>query len=201
MWIPREDVFEYTGLMNIASQSNDCFSPAMSDYQTMIEMGENNLNSNSLTNSRWRIFVKANTFKFKKGDAVGYLVFYLLIPIIITTISLIENEQSGTENSIYCYMTILISSLNAMYDGGNRWINGKSPQNIKIFIIFLSNIIVSTYCIVMILGMLILNDKHFFQCDQLFLAYIGSVCVTLFDIVACFMKDMALSSYIKEGNV
>lgn len=163
-------------------------------------MQENNLRDDSLKRNKWQIFVDENIYKFKKGDAVAYFVFYLLIPITITTISLVQNKGNSLENSIYCYMTILISSLNAMYDGANRWVSRKTPQNIKIFIIFLSNSIVSVYCIFVILEMLILDNTDLFQCDWIFFSYIGSVCVTLFDIVACFTKDMALSSYIKEGN-
>ena len=166
----------------------------------MADKNENAIEKGSSLKIKLQAFICANIFKFKKGDAIGYFVFYIIIPIIITTVSLIQNHKGNPIDSVYCYMTILISALNAIYDGGNRWTVKKSPQNIKIFIIFLSNIVVSIYCAVMIFIKIVLSDKFLVQADQVLFSYMGSVIIALIDIIACFTKDMALEECIKEEN-
>lgn len=64
-------------------------------------------------------WVEGNIFGFKKLDGAAYLAFYILIPVIVTIASL--NVLSSESIAMaYCYMTILISSLNSIYDAGNR---------------------------------------------------------------------------------
>lgn len=135
-----------------------------------------------------------NIFDSKNTDAALYLVFYLFFPIAITAISLWtfpDNVVSG----IYCYVTILVSALNGIYDATNRW-NGavKSIRNTKVFIIFLSNGIVAAYCICVILFALLQN--RICRCDWLLLAYMGTCVVSIVDFSAAISKNIALREEI-----
>ena len=135
-----------------------------------------------------------NIFDSKNTDAALYLVFYLFFPIAITAISLWtfpDNVVSG----IYCYVTILVSALNGIYDATNRW-NGavKSIRNTKVFIIFLSNGIVAAYCICVILFALLQN--RICRCDWLLLAYMGTCVVSVVDFSAAISKNIALREEI-----
>ena len=135
-----------------------------------------------------------NIFDSKNTDAALYLVFYLFFPIAITAISLWtfpDNVVSG----IYCYVTILVSALNGIYDATNRW-NGavKSIRNTKVFIIFLSNGIVAAYCFCVILFALLQN--RICRCDWLLLAYMGTCVVSIVDFSAAISKNIALREEI-----
>lgn len=135
-----------------------------------------------------------NIFDSKNTDAALYLAFYLFFPIAITAISLWtfpDNVVSG----IYCYVTILVSALNGIYDATNRW-NGavKSIRNTKVFIIFLSNGIVAAYCICVILFALLQN--RICRCDWLLLAYMGTCVVSVVDFSAAISKNIALREEI-----
>lgn len=144
-------------------------------------------------------WIDYNIFKYKKGDAIAYITLYIIIPVVVTIISLSVLEKDDV-SIIYCYMTILISALNGMYDGANRWnSNEKTMLNTKIFIILVSNIIVSVYCFCIIMYVLI--SKNIVRWDWILLSYFLVVIVSLFDAVGCFAKDMALLDCIKKGDL
>lgn len=187
-------------LLNKAVFCNYFKREQMCKRVTMAEKEDKNVKKNVSFKTTLQILIKANIFKFKKKDAVGYFILYIIIPITITVISLIQNQKNEITNIIYCYMTILISSINAIYDGTNRWTNNKSPVNLKIFIIYMSNAVVCMYCIAMILGRLIQGEEWSWQLDQVLLSYLVSVIIALIDIITCFTKDIALNGYIKGGK-
>lgn len=132
-----------------------------------------------------------NIFDLKKGDGVAYLVLYVFIPVIITWISL-NTLLIDNISIIYCYLTILISALNSMYDAANRWnTKKKSLRNTKLFFILLSNIVVAAYCIYVIMFILIsknLNCRY----DWILTSYFIAIIVAIIDATHCFTKDMAL---------
>lgn len=146
-------------------------------------------------------WVEGNIFDYKKFDGVAYLVFYILIPVIVTVVSL---EVLSTEDIAvaYCYMTIMISSLNCIYDAGNRWNSGnKSIRNTKIFLMCISNVIICAYCFCVIMYILIgLDIEKMYRCDWILLTYFVVIAIAIYDIVGCFAKDMALKVCIEQGD-
>lgn len=146
-------------------------------------------------------WVEGNIFDFKKLDGAAYLVFYILIPVIVTVVSL--NVLSTEDTAIaYCYMTILISSLNSIYDAGNRWQSGiKTIRNTKIFVIIISNTVISIYCFWVIMQILISQGTYdICRWDWILLVYFIAIIIALGDIVGCFASDMVLRDCIKKGD-
>lgn len=141
-------------------------------------------------------WVNGNIFKFRKGDGVAYLVFYIFIPVVVTAVSLVAFPEDNI-SAIYCYVTILISVLNSIYDGANRWLYGvKAMKNTKLFLIFISDFFVAGYCIVVIIYMLA-TQKTDIRFDWMLLAYFIAVVISLCDVVGCFAKDMALMNCVE----
>lgn len=145
-------------------------------------------------------WARENIYNFRKGDGVAYLALYILIPVIITIVSLSEIAINDDISIIYCYITILISALNSIYDGANRWkSNIKSVHNTKLFIILGADAVIVIYCIILVLYMLI--SKNFgYRKDAVLLVYFLAVAVSFFDIAACFFKDMSLQYCIEKSE-
>lgn len=60
-----------------------------------------------------------NIFRLRVADALAYLVFYVAIPIFTAYASLARQSMSNVER-MYSYVTIMISSLNCIYDACSR---------------------------------------------------------------------------------
>lgn len=155
---------------------------------------------NTISSSIVENWVRENIYDFRKGDGAAYFVLYILIPVIITIVSLSELQEDGI-SIVYCYITILISALNSIYDGANRWKeNKKSVHNTKIFVILGSNSVVVVYCIYIIMYILITSNVKC-RFDWILLVYFFSVAVSLADIIACFSKEMTLQNCVgKSGD-
>lgn len=135
--------------------------------------------------------VNQNIFSLKKIDGVAYLLLYIVLPIIVTGISLYA-FPSDMVAGIYCYVTILISAFNCLYDAGNRWLSEeKSKRNAKLFIIICFVGVVAVYCLTVILGTLIAKDGWLRIFDWILFAYVFANVIALIDIVECFTLDMA----------
>ena len=145
-----------------------------------------------------REWSKDNIFSFRKGDAVAYLAFYIIIPVMITAIS-ISHFPANDIAAVYCYVTILVSVLNSTYDAGNRWISGRRCRNnTKLFIMMLSCVFVAIYALVVIFGVLIAEKVYRF--DWLLLCYVPVILIAIFDIAGCFIVDMVLKEYVATGE-
>ena len=140
---------------------------------------------------------KSNIFKFKKYDGILYLFFYIAIPIIVTAISLTVFPKDEMA-IVYFYLTILISAFNALYDIVNRWnFDEKTMTNAKLFFMGVSVIVIVGYCLVEIIGMLI--SKWFpYRADWILCAYFVAVVIALWDIIACFSRDIALAEFTED---
>jgi len=137
---------------------------------------------------------KNNVFSFRKGDAIAYLVFYILIPILVTVISLV-NFPSNDIAAAYCYVTILVSALNSIYDAGNRWDNGvKTLKNTKLFVMGLGYTIVAVYAAYVVFYVLI--AKTMVRCDWWLITYFLGVIVAMFDFAACFLAEMSFKRLV-----
>ena len=136
-----------------------------------------------------------NIFNRKIGDSTAYLIFYVIIPVLVTYLSL-KVFPSDLTSGVYCYVTILVSILNSMYDGAGRWRSGtKSRRNAKILVIWLSDGVVGIYCLYVIFSVLIVHNINCRQ-DWILLAYGGAVLVALWDMGVSFLKDITLKKEI-----
>lgn len=141
-----------------------------------------------------------NIFNSKMGDATAYLVFYVIIPILITFMSL-RVFPTDLVSGVYCYVTILVSLLNGIYDGANRWCSGvKSRRNAKILAIFIFNGIVAVYCLYIIFSVLIM-EKMDCRNDCILFFYVGTCLVAGWDFVVSFLKDVTLSKEIGGTSI
>ena len=138
-----------------------------------------------------------NIYNHRLTDCMLYLILYIIIPIIITGVSLYSLDNSVAP-AVYCYLTIFISAANCIYDAINRWKHDeKSVINTKIVIIILFTGIVFVYCIFEIISILIL-EKVEFRFDCFLWAYFGAVIVVLIDIASCFAKNLAICEYLPD---
>lgn len=145
------------------------------------------------------LWINENIFNSKKGDGIAYTVLYIIVPVVVTAVSLSALPEDDI-SIIYCYMTILISALNGIYDGWGRWnIGQKSIRNTKLFIILLSNAVVSIYCFVIIMYILIAKSTSY-RHDWILLAYSIAIIVSLYDVFGCFARDMVLRVCVKNGG-
>ena len=142
-------------------------------------------------------WINGNIFKYNKVDGGAYLFFYVLIPIIVTVVSLNVSETDYTAIA-YCYLSILISAFNCLYDSANRWNAEQSTVNVKLFCMMLANVIIVGYCLVVIFWVLVLSDTTC-RMDAILYVYLFSVAISVGDIIACYSKDMALYSCL-EGD-
>lgn len=141
-----------------------------------------------------------NIFDSRMGDATAYLVFYVVIPVVITFVSL-RVFPTDLTSGVYCYVTILVNVLNGIYDGSGRWLSGtKSRRNAKIFAIFIFDGIVAVYCLYVVFSVLIMN-KIDCRNDCILFSYVGTCCVASWDFVASFLKDVTLKKEIGGANI
>lgn len=133
--------------------------------------------------------IENNIFHCSKGDGVAYLVLYIIIPVLITTLSLANMSKTDKVAEIYCYISIMISAFNCIYDGANRWDKGKSIRNTKIFLIHMCNGIIALYCIAEVLQMTLLGNV-LFENEYIFLIYFIAIAIALHDIYMCFGQDL-----------
>lgn len=136
-----------------------------------------------------------NIFDFKIGDATAYLVFYGIIPVLVTYMSL-RVFPSDITSGVYCYVTILVSVLNAIYDGAGRWRGGiKCRRNAKIFAIWFSNAIVGVYCVYITFSVLMVKNTECRRDGWLF-AYGIAAAVALWDAGVAFARNITLKKEI-----
>lgn len=142
-------------------------------------------------------WIQNNIFGFRKGDGSAYLTLYIIIPVIMTVVSLSSLPRDNV-SIIYCYVTIFISAVNGIYDGALRWdASKKSIYNAKILLIFISNMIVAVYCMYVFLYILIQRNTGC-RMDYILLIYILTITVAFFDVVSCFMRGVAWTDCLKR---
>lgn len=130
-----------------------------------------------------------NIFGTRKLDGSLYFVFYIFIPIVITGISLTINYEEKYQ-AAYCYVTILVSAFNSIYDATNRWTQTKSLKNLKLLIVMFSTAIIAGYCIFVIIYFF-MNGNIVDRLNWIFLFYIIAIVVSVCDIVALYTSDIA----------
>lgn len=141
---------------------------------------------------RW---TKNNIFNFRKGDSCAYLVLYIVLPILITCLSI--KYPADNIGVVYCYLTIFVSAVNGIYDAANRWI-GKCFKNVKLFFVILGCAGVCVYSTYVILSLLITNDVT--KYDGFLFIYVLVLIIALPDVIACFVIDMAYKDCVDSGR-
>lgn len=136
-------------------------------------------------------WVSDNIYGYKKIDGIMYLFFYIIIPVIVTALSLYFFPTLNTACA-YCYMTILISCLNCMYDAANRWKSGeKTVVNTKLVIMVIPILIISVYCFFEIMYILV-TSRCDVRYDGFFCLYFVPIVIAMIDIGCCFASEMTL---------
>ena len=143
--------------------------------------------------------LQGNIFQGKTLDGCLYFVFYMVLPIIITSASLIALTNADLMNVASCYVTILISSLGCIYDAINRWeYRIGSERNRKLFIMIFLMVCVAIYCLVVIFVTLI--ARKVMRNDFFLLAYIFSNMIAMVDLTNCFWQKLAKRDIIQNGD-
>lgn len=143
--------------------------------------------------------LQGNIFQGKTLDGCLYFVFYMVLPIIITSASLIALTNADLMNVASCYVTILISSLGCIYDAINRWeYRIGSKRNRKLFIMIFLLVCVAIYCLVVIFVALI--ARKILRNDFFLLAYIFSNMIAIVDLTNCFWQKLAKQDAIIQNG-
>lgn len=145
-------------------------------------------------------WIDGNMFAFKKGDGAAYLALYILIPVAITGISLWAFPKNDVQ-AVYCYVTILVSAFNCIYDAANRWCSGvRAFKNSKLLLVMGSSLVVAAYCIVVIFSILITGTTSW-RHDGWLLSYVVAVVIAFGDVVACFMMETAWKACVALTDI
>lgn len=147
-----------------------------------------------IKNTTKRIYAtwnKSNIFDFKLGDSIAYAVLYLFLPVIITVTSLIAFPEN-TASAAYCYVSIMISAINAIYDNALRWLPKEKAtfKNIKLLIMLIPNTIIAGYALFEILAILATQNIAW-RFDGILLVYFIAVLVAFSDFFEC-LKQRAI---------
>ena len=137
-----------------------------------------------------------NIFQHRKWDASIYIVLYIVVPVIITIVTLLSIQNSERALA-YCYVTIFISVANCIYDASGRCKKNQPFLNRKLAIIIAINALIAIYCIFevfMILG----GGKTTYRVDWILAAYVVVIIVALVDFVLCFSEDLAIKTPIDK---
>lgn len=142
---------------------------------------------------------EGNIFQERIYDGTLYFVLYIVLPIIITSVSLIALRNADVMNVAYCYITIFISSLGCIYDAINRWEQKDgSERNRKLFIMILCLICVVIYCLVVIFAALI--PRMIIRKDVFLLAYVVSNVIAIMDAANCVLIKLAKQKIVVQNG-
>ncbi len=143
--------------------------------------------------------LQGNIFQGKTLDGCLYFVFYMVLPTIITSASLIALTNADLMNVASCYVTILISSLGCIYDAINRWeYRIGSERNRKLFIMIFLMVCVAIYCLVVIFVALI--ARKIMRNDFFLLAYVFSNMIAIVDLTNCFWQKLAKQDAVMRNG-
>lgn len=144
-----------------------------------------------------KIFMKENIFNLQLADAIAYLCFYVIIPVIITAITF-SNFPTDVAAGIYCYLSILINTLNCIYDAFGRWGKSRRFKNSKLFFfIILPAGIIAVYSLTLVFYMAITQTNSHTCCGILYI-YCIPMLIASVDVLACFADKMAFNAMVES---
>lgn len=144
----------------------------------------------------FRGWAESNIFLFRRWDGMLYGFLYILIPIIITFVSLTlsENELILVAN---CYLMLIINAANCFYDALGRWDDNVPLKKWKLGVLFGASIAVFVYGFIQLVAILGFSSQNLRR-DGLLCLYLPAVAVTLIDILALSAKRAALRSIVND---
>ena len=125
-----------------------------------------------------------NIFRLRVADSLAYFVFYVAIPIFTAYASLARQSMSNNER-IYSYVTIMISSLNCIYDACSRISNTPRAKK-KLLLIICGAGTVFLYCLYIVCTIPLENMQ--WRCDYFLLVYSLVFIIALKEIAPCIAK-------------
>ena len=134
--------------------------------------------------------LRFNIFQHRKWDGIAYTVLYIIIPVIITIVTLL-NINDSERALAYCYVTIFISIANCIYDASGRWQKKQPVLNRKLAIIIGINALIGLYCIFEVLMILGVGNTTY-RCDWILAIYLVVIIVAFIECVLCFNEDLAI---------
>lgn len=144
----------------------------------------------------WDNWIEHNIFHKRKDDALLHGFLYIIVPIVVTAISLNSLTPNNWAETGYCFLTILINALGLGYDCFGRWDRDyKHIGNLKLGIMIIPVVIIVIYCFVNLVSILCYKTPIHYNWILCF--YFVSVIIAIVDIVCCFAKNIALYDCIK----
>lgn len=149
-------------------------------------------------NKKNKMWWKYNIFDFRLGDSIAYFCLYILVPVIITTVSIMDISDSPAP-AAYCYLSILVSALNSIYDNFLRWTPKDEPtfKNAKLLCLLIPNLVVGAYCLIEVF-VILATQSVIIRFDVLLLVYAISIFVAAGDFIHCVIKRVVEMCCIKE---
>lgn len=140
--------------------------------------------------------LRFNIFQRRKWDGITYAILYIVVPVFSTLVTLL-NIQNTERALAYCYLTILISIANCIYDASGRWRKKQPFLNLKLTIIIVMNILIGLYCFFEFL-MILVGGNFAYRFDWFLAFYLVAVIVAVFDFVLCFSGDFAIKTPVDK---
>ena len=137
-----------------------------------------------------------NIFQYRKGDGVAYTFFYIVFPVIMTLVSLLNVKDSELAMA-YCYLSIFISIGNCIYDASGRCKKNQPILNRKLAFVIVINVIIGLYCLFEII-MILNSGNTAYRRDWILAFYLLAVIVPLVDCFLCFYGDLAIKTPIDK---
>ena len=139
------------------------------------------------------IVIENNIYSTNKVDAVLYLAVYVLVPVVVTLVGFLAGSKEPMD-SIYWYISIIITTIGVLYDCYGRWdANDKSIKNTKIFLMGVSAVIILAYSFFEIVC---ISQGLEHRDDRLLLTYALLSIIAIIDLMICFCRNMAFSSNV-----
>ena len=150
------------------------------------------------------IWVMHNIFDFHIWDCLLYLLFYIIIPIVITAANFVSSSEESGLLTVYLYVSALISAANCAYDAVNRMREKPSFRNIKLGVMCGGATVTGVYCFCAALWLLITNKTVPWGFDILLLFYFAVAVVALADTCIClyegYKRNKCLESDLIGGE-
>lgn len=122
-----------------------------------------------------------NNLFSQRSDAIFYLFTYVVFPVTSVCIGLTSIKDSVS--LAYWYLTILCNTLCCLHDCVNRWDDGVTEKNSKIFKIGVCITIIIIYTIVQ---MFLLLSGITFRFDYILLLYCVNIFIAVRDVWSIF---------------
>ena len=137
----------------------------------------------------------SNMFLFRRWDGLCYIFFYIIIPIVLALIGLHTSQNDAALAN--CYLSIVISALNCLYDTFGRWNDNMPTKKIKLSVIMFCCFVVFTYAFIQFAAGLA-GDIQAFRNDMILCMYAPAVIIGALDAGSLLSRTDALKELVKD---